>query len=60
MSGTAPGNITVNDAVNGESYLVRVYAPDADGQQVLCCTDGVRPVVFLLEALPGEACPAEE
>jgi len=25
-----------------------------DGQQVLCCTDGVRPVVFLLEALGAE------
>jgi protocatechuate 3,4-dioxygenase beta subunit len=35
VSGTAPGNITVNDAVDGESYLVRVYATDADGQQVL-------------------------
>jgi hypothetical protein len=35
VSGTAPGNITVNDAVDGESYLIRVYATDADGQQVL-------------------------
>ncbi len=33
------------------------YAPwnNHDHQQVLCCTDGVRPVVFLLEAVTGEA-----
>ena len=29
------------------------YAPwnNRDGLQVLCCTDGVRPVVFLVEAV---------
>jgi len=29
------------------------YAPwnNRDGIQILCCTDGVRPVVFLLEAV---------
>ena len=29
------------------------YAPwnNRDGLQVLCCTDGIRPVVFLLEAV---------
>lgn len=26
-----------------------------DGQQILCCTDGVRPVVFKVEALEDEA-----
>lgn len=35
VSGTAPGNITINNAANGEGYLIRVYATDADGQQVL-------------------------
>ena len=29
------------------------YAPwnSRDGEQILCCTDGVRPVVFRIEAL---------
>ncbi len=29
------------------------YAPwnSKDSQQIFCCTDGVRPVVFLVEAL---------
>lgn len=35
VSGTAPGNITINNAANGEAYLVRVVITDADGQQVL-------------------------
>lgn len=25
-----------------------------DGQQVLCCTDGIRPVIFALQALEEE------
>ena len=35
VSGTAPGNITINNAANGEAYLIRVVITDADGQQVL-------------------------
>jgi len=31
------------------------YAPwnNREGVQILCCTDGIRPVVFKLEALEG-------
>ena len=35
VSGTAPGNITINSTANGEAYLVRVVITDANGQQVL-------------------------
>ena len=35
VSGTAPGNITINNAANGDAYLIRVVVTDADGQQVL-------------------------
>lgn len=35
LSGTAPGNITINGAADGESYLIRVYITDANGQQIL-------------------------
>ena len=32
------------------------YTPwnNSDGTQISCCTDGIRPVVFKLEALPNE------
>lgn len=31
------------------------FAPwnNRDGEQVVCCTDGIRPVVFLLQAVEG-------
>lgn len=35
VSGTAPGNITINGAVDTEAFLIRVVVTDADGQQVL-------------------------
>lgn len=35
ISGTAPGNITINGAVDTEAFLIRVVVTDADGQQVL-------------------------
>ena len=35
ISGTAPGNITINNAADGESYLIRVYISDASTQEVL-------------------------
>ena len=52
VSGTAPGNITINNAANGEGYLVRVYATDADGQQVL--NDAIGAVE---EAAPSSLVP---
>ncbi len=35
VSGTAPGNITINNTANEEAYLIRVTITDADGQAVL-------------------------
>ena len=35
VSGTAPGNITINGAVDTDAFLIRVVITDADGQQVL-------------------------
>ena len=59
VSGTAPGNITINNAANGEGYLVRVYATDADGQQVLNDAIGAVEEAAPSSLVPG-ANPAEQ
>ena len=35
VTGTAPGNITINNSFDEEAYLLRVVITDADGQEVL-------------------------
>jgi hypothetical protein len=59
VSGTAPGNITINNAANGEGYLIRVYATDADGQQVLNDAIGAVEEAAPSSLVPG-ANPAEQ
>ena len=59
VSGTAPGNITINNGANGESYLIRVYATDADGQQVLNDAIGAVEEAVPSSLVPG-ANPAEQ
>lgn len=59
VSGTAPGNIDINNAANGESYLIRVYATDADGQQILNDAIGAVEEAAPSSLVPG-ANPAEQ
>jgi len=59
VSGTSPGNIVINNGANGESYLIRVYATDADGQQVLNDAIGAVEEAVPSSLVPG-ANPAEQ
>jgi hypothetical protein len=58
VSGTAPGNITINNAADGESYLVRVYVTDGDGQEVL--NDAIGAVTASVDVLPQLVPPARQ
>lgn len=58
VSGTAPGNVTINNAANGESYLVRVYVTDANGQEVL--NDAIGAVEDVVDVLPQIVPPARQ